>query len=91
MRAAALNGLVRLDARDQRRSDRAAARRARTSALAHLAVQALVQLGARDVALRALTAAGSAPELRTRARFVLQQMHDAETVSALLDRERHRQ
>jgi len=47
-------------------------------------VQALVSLGARDVALRALTAAGSSPELRTRARFVVQQMHDAETVSAVL-------
>jgi hypothetical protein len=47
-------------------------------------VQSLVALGARDVALRALTAPASAPDLRTRARFVLQQMHDAETVSALL-------
>jgi hypothetical protein len=37
------------------------------------------------VALHALTDASSAPALRTRARFVLQQLHDAETVSALLD------
>jgi hypothetical protein len=54
------------------------------SALAHLAVQSLVALGARDVALHALTDAGSSPDLRTRARFVLQQMHDGTTVAALL-------
>jgi hypothetical protein len=83
VRAAALNGLVRLDARDRAESI-VPLLTSPDSALAHLAVQALVSLGARDVALRALTAAGSSPELRTRARFVLQQMHDAETVSALL-------
>ncbi|PYP79194.1 MAG: hypothetical protein DMD35_09200 [Gemmatimonadetes bacterium] len=83
VRAAALNGLVRLNARDRAESI-VPLLTSPDSALAHLAVQALVSLGARDVALRALTAAGSSPELRTRARFVLQQMHDAETVSALL-------
>ena len=83
VRAAALNGLVRLDARDRAEAI-VPLLTSPDSALAHLAVQALVSLGARDVALRALTAAGSSPELRTRARFVLQQMHDAETVSALL-------
>jgi glucose/arabinose dehydrogenase len=83
VRAAAINGLVRLNARDRAESI-VPLLTSPDSALAHLATQALVSLGARDVALRALTAAGSSPELRTRARFVLQQMHDAETVSALL-------
>jgi putative membrane-bound dehydrogenase-like protein len=83
VRAAALNGLVRLNARDRAESI-VPLLTSPDSALAHLAVQALVSLGARDVALRALTAAGSSPELRTRARFVVQQMHDAETVSAVL-------
>ena len=83
VRAAALNGLVRLNARDRAESI-VPLLTSPDSALAHLAVQALVSLGARDVALRALTAAGSSPELRMRARHVLQQMHDAETVSALL-------
>ncbi|HKH94154.1 MAG TPA: hypothetical protein VKA54_20285, partial [Gemmatimonadaceae bacterium] len=83
VRAMGLNGLVRLNARD--RADAIVPLlTSPDSALAHLAVQSLASLGARDVALRALTGAGSSPELRTRARFVLQQMHDAETVSALL-------
>jgi hypothetical protein len=83
VRAAAINGLVRLNARDRAES-LVPLLTSPDSALSHLAAQALVSLGARDVALRALTAAGSSPELRTHARFVLQQMHDAETVSALL-------
>ncbi|MDB4881339.1 MAG: hypothetical protein JWL95_105, partial [Gemmatimonadetes bacterium] len=84
VRAAALNGLVRLNARD--RADAIVPLlTSPDSALAHLAVQSLAALGARDVAMRALTAAGSSPTLRTRARFVLQQLHDAETVSALVD------
>ncbi|HUQ02579.1 MAG TPA: hypothetical protein VM261_08800 [Kofleriaceae bacterium] len=83
VRAAAVNGLVRLNARDRAESI-VPLLTSPDSSLAHLATQALVSLGARDVALRALTGAGSSPELRTRARFVLQQMHDAETVSALL-------
>ena len=83
VRAAALNGLVRLNARDRAESI-VPLLTSPDSALAHLAVQALVSLGARDVALRALTGAGSSPELRMRARLVLQQMHDGETVSALL-------
>jgi hypothetical protein len=83
VRAAALNGLVRLDARD-RAPAIVPLLTSPDSALAHLAVQALVALGARDVALGALTDAGSTPDLRTRARFVLQQMHDGATVSALL-------
>ena len=83
VRAAAINGLVRLNARDRAES-LVPLLTSPDSALSHLAVQALVSLGARDVALRALTAAGSSPELRTHARFVLQQMHDTETVSALL-------
>ena len=83
VRAAALNGLVRLNARDRAESI-VPLLTSPDSALAHLAVQSLVALGARDVALRALIAPGSAPELRMRARFVLQQMHDAGTVSALL-------
>ena len=83
VRAAALNGLARLGARDKADAI-VPLLTSPDSALAHLAVQALVSLGARDVALRALTAPASAPDLRTRARFVLQQLHDAETVSALL-------
>ena len=83
VRAAAINGLVRLNARDRAES-LVPLLTSPDSALKHLATQALVSLGARDVALRALTAAGSSPELRMRARHVLQQMHDAETVSALL-------
>ena len=83
VRAAALTGLVRLNARDRAESI-VPLLTSPDSALAHLATQALVSLGARDVALRALTGAGSSPELRVRARHVLQQMHDAETVSALL-------
>jgi hypothetical protein len=83
VRAAAINGLVRLNARDRAES-LVPLLTSPDSALAHRAAQALVSLGARDVALRALTAPGSSPELRTHARFVLQQMHDAETVSALL-------
>ncbi|HEU4719954.1 MAG TPA: hypothetical protein VFS59_01220 [Gemmatimonadaceae bacterium] len=83
VRAAAITGLVRLNARDRAEAI-VPLLTSPDSALAHLAVQALVSLGARDVALRALTAAGSSPELRVRARHVLQQMHDAETVSALL-------
>jgi len=83
VRAAAITGLVRLNARD--RADAIVPLlTSPDSALAHLATQALVSLGARDVAMRALTAAGSSPALRVRARHVLQQMHDAETVSALL-------
>ena len=83
VRAQGLNGLVRLNARD--RADAILPLlTSPDSAIAHLAVHALVALGARDVALRALTAPDSPAELRTRARFVLQQMHDAETVSALL-------
>ena len=83
VRAAALNGLARLGARD--RADAIVPLlTSPDTALAHLAVQALVTLGAHDVALRTLTAPTSAPEVRTRARFVLHQMHDAETVSALL-------
>jgi putative membrane-bound dehydrogenase-like protein len=83
VQAAALNGLVRLGARD-RANAIVPLLTDPDSALAHLAVQALVSLGARDVALSALTAPTSTPDLRTRARFVLQQMHDAQTVSALL-------
>jgi hypothetical protein len=83
VRAAAITGLVRLNARDRAESI-VPLLTSSDSALAHLATQALVSLGARDVALRALTAAGSSPELRVRARHVLQQMHDAETVSAVL-------
>jgi putative membrane-bound dehydrogenase-like protein len=83
VRAAALNGLVRLNARDRAESI-VPLLTSPDSALAHLAVQALVSLGARDVALRALTASGSSPELRIRARHVLQQMHDSATVTALL-------
>jgi glucose/arabinose dehydrogenase len=83
VRVVALNGLVRLNARDRAESI-VPLLTSPDSSLPHLATQALVALGARDVALRALTAAGSSPELRMRARHVLQQMHDAETVSALL-------
>ena len=83
VRAAALNGLARLGARDKADAI-VPLLTSPDSARAHLAGQALVALGARDVALRALTAPASAPELRTRARFVLQQLHDAGTVSALL-------
>jgi putative membrane-bound dehydrogenase-like protein len=83
VRAQGLNGLVRMGAKD--RADAIVPLlTSPDSALAHLAVQSLAALGAREVALRALTAAGSSPELRTRARFVLQQLHDEGNVTALL-------
>jgi putative membrane-bound dehydrogenase-like protein len=84
VRVQAINGLVRLDARDQAESLVPLLTNP-DSTLSHLATQALVSLGARDLALRLLTTPGSSPELRTRARFVLQRMQDAATVSAVMD------
>jgi len=83
VRTQGLNGLVRMGAKDRAEAI-VPLLTSSDSALAHLAVQSLVALGARDVALNVLTAAGSSPELRTRARFVLQQLHDDATVSAVL-------
>jgi hypothetical protein len=83
VRVQALNGLVRLGARDQAKAI-VPLLTSPDSALAHLAVQSLAALGARDVALAALTDANSSAALRTRARQVLLQFHDAQTVSALL-------
>ncbi|AHG93169.1 hypothetical protein J421_5634 (plasmid) [Gemmatirosa kalamazoonensis] len=83
VRVQGLNGLVRLGARDRAQAI-VPLLTSPDSALAHLAVQSLAALGARDVALAALTAAGSSPALRTRARMVLQQLHDSATVGALL-------
>ncbi|HEV7992193.1 MAG TPA: hypothetical protein VGP25_10225 [Gemmatimonadaceae bacterium] len=83
VRVQGLNGLVRMGAKD--RADAIVPLlTSPDSALAHLAVQSLAALGARDVALRTLTASGSSPELRTRSRFVLQQLHDEGNVTALL-------
>jgi putative membrane-bound dehydrogenase-like protein len=84
VRVQALDGLVRLGAKDQAKAI-VPLLTSPDSALAHLAVQSLAMLGARDVALAALTDAASSAALRTRSRQVLQQLHDAETVSALLD------
>lgn len=53
-------------------------------ALSHVAVNALATLGARDVALRAVDR-GTGAE-RTAALRALQQMHDPETVAALVSR-----
>jgi glucose/arabinose dehydrogenase len=83
VRAQGLNGLVRLGAKDRAEAI-VPLLTSPDSALAHLAVQSLAALGAREVALRALTAPGSAPELRTRARFALQQLHDEPTVTELV-------
>jgi glucose/arabinose dehydrogenase len=83
VRAQGLNGLVRIGAKDRAEAI-VPLLTSPDSALAHLAVQSLAALGAREVALRALTAAGSSPELRTRARFVLQQLHDEATVTQVV-------
>jgi hypothetical protein len=83
VRAQALNGLVRMGAKDRAEAI-VPLLTSSDSALAHLAVQSLAALGAREVALRALTAPASSPDLRTRARFVLQQLHDEATVTELV-------
>jgi putative membrane-bound dehydrogenase-like protein len=54
------------------------------AALAHVAVNALVALGARDAALKGLD--GGAAAVRTGALRALQQMHDSTTVAALIER-----
>ncbi|MEP7001915.1 MAG: hypothetical protein ABI969_15615 [bacterium] len=84
VRVQGLRGLVKLGARDHADAI-VPLLTSPDSALAHLAVQSIVALGARDVALRAMTAPASSPELRMRARQVVQQFHDAETVSAVVD------
>lgn len=81
VRVQAINGLVRLDAKSH--ADRLVPLLASSdSALSHLAMRALARLGARSEAMKALSSAD--PAVRTRARFALQQMHDRETVSALV-------
>lgn len=79
----ALNGLVRLGA-----VSRAEAIVPLTAsgdpALSHVAVNALVKLGARDAALRAVDR--GTPEVRAGALRALQQMHQPETVNALVTR-----
>ena len=83
VRAQALNGLVRMGAKDRAEAI-VPLLTSPDSALAHLAVQSLAALGAREVALRALTAPASSPALRTRARFVLQQLHDEANLTDLI-------
>ncbi|MEO8562475.1 MAG: hypothetical protein ABI601_10395 [bacterium] len=83
VRAQGLNGLVRMDAKELAGAI-VPLLASPDSALAHLAVQSLAALGARDVALKVLTAPSSSAELRTRARFVLQQLHDDATVTELV-------
>lgn len=77
----AINGLVRLNAR-ARASALVPLLASSDSALSHLSMMALAKLGARDEALKAI--AGTNPVVRTRARFALQQMHDVETVNAII-------
>lgn len=80
VRVQAINGLVRLDAKSQ--ADKLVPLLASPdSTLSHLAMQALAKLGAREVALKAIKSPDAV--VRTRARFVLQQMHDVETVNAV--------
>jgi hypothetical protein len=80
VRIQGMRGLVRLGATSQAAAI-APLLDSPDSAVAHIAVQSLAALGARDVALRALATGG--PQLRTRARFALQQMHDPATVDAV--------
>ncbi len=79
----AINGLVRLGA-----VDAAAAlvplAGSPDQAIAHLAVNALASLGARDAALRAVD--GGPPAARAGALRALARMHDAATVEALVAR-----
>ena len=76
-----INGLVRLDAKAQ--ADKLVPLLASAdSTLSHLSMQALAKLGARDVAIKALSS--TTPVVRTRARFALQQMHTVEAVNALI-------
>jgi putative membrane-bound dehydrogenase-like protein len=79
----ALNGLVRLGA--VRQADAIVPLTASADpALAHVAVNALAQLGARDAALKAVD--NGTPEVRAGALRALQQMHDPQTVNALVAR-----
>ncbi len=80
-RVQGINGLVRLDARAQAAALVPLLSDA-DSTIAHLAVQALARLGARDTALQAMSDAS--PVVRTRARHALQQMRDPATVAAVL-------
>lgn len=81
VRVQAINGLVRLDAKAQ--ADKLVPLLASTdSTLSHLAVRALAKLGARDQALKALSSTNRT--VQTRARLALQQMHDMETVNAVV-------
>ena len=80
VRAEAIAGLVRLDARD-RASDIAMLLGDSDVAVAHLASQALGTMSAREAALAALT---TGPVVaRSHARQALQLMHDTATVSAV--------
>jgi hypothetical protein len=82
VRVQGINGLVRLGARAQA-SALVPLLASTDSAVAHLAYRALGTLGARDVALQALTAPASSQAVRDRARFALQLMHDTATVRAV--------
>jgi len=81
VRVQAINGLVRLNAKSQATA-LVPLLASPDSAIAHLATQALAKLGARTVLMTAISS--NVPATRTRARFALQQMHDMETVTALI-------
>ena len=80
VRVQAIAGLVRLDAHDHA-GDIAPLLADSDAVVAHLAGRALGTLGARDVALAALTTGPAAA--RSHARQALQLMHDTTTVGAL--------
>ena len=80
VRVQAIAGLVRLGARDHA-GDIAPLLADSDAVVAHLAGRALGTLGAREVALAALTTGPAAG--RAQARQALQMMHDTATVSAL--------
>lgn len=81
VRVQAINGLVRLSAKGHA-TQLLPLLASPDSTLSHLAVRALAKLGARDEALKALSNSNAA--VRTRARLALQQMHDMETVNAVV-------
>ena len=77
-----IRGLVRLGARDAAPS-LVPLTGSSDQGLAHLAVNALVSLGATDAAIRGID---GAPAVRVGSLRALSQMHDAPTVTALIDR-----
>jgi putative membrane-bound dehydrogenase-like protein len=80
-----IRGLVRLGARDAAAS-LVPLTGSSDQGLAHLAVNALVSLGATDAAIKGIDAS---PAIRVGALRALAQMHDGPTVTALIDRLGH--